>query len=142
MLGNFTGAVRPGVVMILQSDAMEILTDQPGIQFYSETFSTTDLAGNSAARSDTGGAVAPSKRSIFPMRPTIRSSVDLLRPGETYTQTCIYRFCVCPENNGLHMQLKRGALRSSFIKQTAGFKPQNEKYRESLICRNLRFLSR
>lgn len=98
VLGNFTGAVR--LVASLYDPAsgrkMEILTDQPGIQFYSGNFFNDGSCGKFGRKIGYRGAVALETQHFpdAPNHPQFPST--LLRPGETYTQTCIYRFCVCP----------------------------------------------
>ena len=98
VLGNFTGAVR--LVASLYDPAsgrkMEILTDQPGMQFYSGNFFNDGSCGKFGRKIGYRCAVALETQHFpdAPNRPQFPST--LLRPGETYTQTCIYRFCVCP----------------------------------------------
>ena len=98
VLGNFTGAVR--LVASLYDPAsgrrMEILTDQPGMQFYSGNFFNDGSCGKFGRKIGYRGAVALETQHFpdAPNHPQFPST--LLRPGETYTQTCIYRFCVCP----------------------------------------------
>ena len=98
VLGNFTGAVR--LVASLYDPAsgrrMEILTDQPGMQFYSGNFFNDGSCGKFGRKIGYRGAVALETQH-FPDAPNhLQFPSTLLRPGETYTQTCIYRFCVCP----------------------------------------------
>lgn len=98
VLGNFTGAVR--LVASLYDPAsgrkMEILTDQPGIQFYSGNFFNDGSCGKFGRKIGYRGAAALETQHFpdAPNHPQFPST--LLRPGETYTQTCIYRFCMCP----------------------------------------------
>ena len=73
---------------------MEVFTTEPGIQFYSGNFLDGAIAGKN-------GAIYP-KRSGFcleaqhfpdsPNEPSFPSTI--LRPGQTYSQTTIYRFSV------------------------------------------------
>ena len=98
VLGGFTGEVR--LVASLYDPAsgrfMEILTDQPGMQFYSGNFFNELSRGKFGRKIGYRGAVALETQHFpdAPNHPQFPST--LLRPGETYTQTCIYRFCVCP----------------------------------------------
>ena len=94
VLGNFTGAVR--LVASLYDPAsgrlMEILTDQPGIQFYSGNFFNDTSCGKFGRKIGYRGAVALETQHFpdAPNQPHFPSTQ--LRPGETYVQTCIYRF--------------------------------------------------
>lgn len=72
--------------------AMEILTDQPGIQFYGGNFLDGTVTGK-------GGVVYPHRSGLCletenfpdaPNQPTFPSAV--LRPGETYRHRMIHRF--------------------------------------------------
>ena len=76
---------------------MEILTDQPGLQFYSGNFFNDSSRGKFDRMIGYRGAVALETQNFpdAPNQPAFPSCV--LRPGETYTQTCIYRFSVCPQ---------------------------------------------
>ena len=98
VLGNFTGAVRLVASLYdpMSGRKMEILTDQPGIQFYSGNFFNNESCGKFGRKIGYRGAVALETQHFpdSPNRPQFPST--LLRPGETYTQTCVYRFCVCP----------------------------------------------
>ncbi len=73
---------------------MEGYTDQPGVQVYTGNFLTGDFAGKH-------GVVYPRRASVCletqlfpdsPNKPEWKSPV--LRPGETYSHRCIYRFSV------------------------------------------------
>ncbi len=73
---------------------LEGYTDQPGIQVYSGNFLTGEVAGK-------GGIKYPMRASVCletqkfpdsPNKPEWPSTT--LRPGETYTHRCIYRFSV------------------------------------------------
>ena len=64
---------------------IEVLSDQPGLQFYSGNFFTGDLYRTSLAL----------ETQKYPDAVNHPNFTDIiLRPGETYTQTCIYRFGV------------------------------------------------
>ena len=73
---------------------LEVLTDQPGIQFYSGNFfDGTDSGKNgkplgfrSSLALETQHYPDTPNQSAFPS--------TLLNPGETYTHTCVYRFSV------------------------------------------------
>ena len=94
VLGGFTGEVR--LVASLYDPAsgrfMEILTDQPGMQFYSGNFFNELSRGKFGREIEYRGAVALETQNFpdAPNRPQFPSA--RLLPGETYSQTCIYRF--------------------------------------------------
>lgn len=94
VLGGFTGEVR--LVASLYDPAsgrfMEILTDQPGMQFYSGNFFNELSRGKFGRKIGYRGAVALETQNFpdAPNRPQFPSAQ--LLPGETYSQTCIYRF--------------------------------------------------
>lgn len=94
VLGGFTGEVR--LVASLYDPAsgrfMEILTDQPGMQFYSGNFFNELSHGKFGRKIGYRGAVALETQNFpdAPNRPQFPSA--RLLPGETYSQTCIYRF--------------------------------------------------
>ena len=94
VLGGFTGEVR--LVAALYDPAsgrfMEILTDQPGMQFYSGNFFNELSRGKFGRKIGYRGAVALETQNFpdAPNRPQFPSA--RLLPGETYSQTCIYRF--------------------------------------------------
>ena len=94
VLGGFTGEVR--LVASLYDPAsgrfMEILTDQPGMQFYSGNFFNELSRGKFGRKIGYRGAVALETQNFpdAPNRPQFPSA--RLLPGETYSQTCIYRF--------------------------------------------------
>lgn len=73
---------------------MEIYSDQPGIQFYSGNFLDGAVTGKYGKTHNFREAVALETQKYpdtpnQPSYPTTR-----LNPGETYTQTCIYKFSV------------------------------------------------
>ncbi|MGM9762856.1 MAG: aldose epimerase family protein [Candidatus Cryptobacteroides sp.] len=94
VLNDFDGSVR--LVASLYDPAsgrrMEVLTDQPGLQFYSGNFFNETSVGKFGRKIGWRGAVALETQHFpdSPNHPAFPSTV--LRPGETYTQTCIYRF--------------------------------------------------
>ena len=75
---------------------MEMFTTEPGVQFYSGNF----LDGYDKARtaSSTASITASASRpSTFPTRSTTPISLAVLEPGQTYTQTTIYKFSASRE---------------------------------------------
>ena len=74
---------------------MEVLTDQPGIQFYSGNFFDNGSCNGKYGRPlkyRESLALETQKFPDAPNHPHFPSTV--LRPGETYTQVCVYRFGV------------------------------------------------
>ena len=73
---------------------LEIDTDQPGVQFYTGNFLDGTLTGkNGKTYPHQGGfCLEPQHFPDSPNRPDFPSAV--LRPGETYRHTIIYRFGV------------------------------------------------
>lgn len=73
--------------------ALELLTSEPGVQFYSGNF-LTEVAGKGGRvyRKRFGFCLEPQHFPDSPNRPQFPSVV--LRPGETYSQTMVYRFAV------------------------------------------------
>jgi aldose 1-epimerase len=70
---------------------MECLTTQPGLQFYSGNFLNGSVKGNGGAYPKLGAFCLETQHfPDSPNRPNFPSTV--LRPGETYKQTTIYRF--------------------------------------------------
>ena len=71
---------------------MEVLTDQPGIQFYSGNFldGSNVGKGNKVYRHRYGFCLETQKHPDSPNQPTFPSAV--LRPGQTYKHSCTYRF--------------------------------------------------
>lgn len=96
VLNNCTGQVRPVASLYDPASGrlMEILTDQPGMQFYSGNFFTDASCGKFGRKIGYRGAVALETQHFpdSPNHPEFPTTV--LRPGETYTQTCIYKFSV------------------------------------------------
>ena len=76
---------------------LEVLTDQPGIQFYSGNFFNGTGIGVSGSPFEYRSSLALETQHFpdSPNRPEFPSV--LLSPGETYTHTCIYRFSVKTE---------------------------------------------
>ena len=73
---------------------MEILTDQPAIQFYGGNFLDGTVAGKGGVRYPHRSALCLETENFpdAPNHPDFPSAV--LRPGETYTHTMIHRFLV------------------------------------------------
>ena len=73
---------------------MEILTTEPGIQFYSGNFLDGSLTGKGGAVYDyrTGLALETQHFPDSPNQPDFPSTI--LRPGETYRSQTVYRFSV------------------------------------------------
>nr|WP_316615760.1 aldose epimerase family protein [uncultured Alistipes sp.] len=73
---------------------MKVETDQPGLQFYSGNFMDGTEIGKRGDRHNfrTGIALETQNFPDAPNHENFPSAV--LRPGETYTQTCIYAFSV------------------------------------------------
>jgi len=75
--------------------AMEVHTDQPGLQFYSGNFLDGTLAGanGQAVRQGDGLCLETQHFPDSPNRSDFPSTV--LRPGERYASTTVYRFGLC-----------------------------------------------
>jgi len=71
---------------------MEIFSDQPGLQFYSGNFLDGEVTGKYGKAHKYREAIALETQK-FPDTPNQpRFPSTRLNPGETYTQTCIYKF--------------------------------------------------
>ena len=71
---------------------MEVLTDQPGLQFYSGNFFNGKSIGKYGRPQSYRESVALETQH-FPDSPNHENfPTTRLNPGETYTHTCIYRF--------------------------------------------------
>lgn len=72
--------------------ALELVSNQPGLQLYSGNFLDGSVVGKSGQRYRQGDAIAlePQRCPDTPNRPEFGSA--LLCPGETYRNTLIYRF--------------------------------------------------
>ena len=71
--------------------SMEVLTTQPGIQLYTGNFLDGKVQGNGGAYLKNGAFCLETQHfPDSPNRPNFPSTV--LRPGETYRQTTVYRF--------------------------------------------------
>jgi aldose 1-epimerase len=73
---------------------MEVLTDQPGLQFYSGNFLDGSITGKKGIKYNYRTALCLEAQDFpdSPNKPNFPSAV--LRPGETYKQTTIYKFSV------------------------------------------------
>ncbi|HDP67380.1 MAG TPA: galactose mutarotase [Candidatus Marinimicrobia bacterium] len=96
VLNNHTGAVRK-VAELYDPDSgrlMEVLTDQPGLQFYSGNFLDGSLVGKKGQKYGFRTALCLEAQHFpdSPNKPNFPSVI--LRPGEEYGQTTIYRFSV------------------------------------------------
>lgn len=97
VLNDTTGEVRLVATLYDPQSGrlMEILTDQPGLQFYSGNFFNDESCGKFGRKIGYRGAVALETQ-CFPDSPNHSDFPSTrLDPGETYTQTCIYRFGTC-----------------------------------------------
>lgn len=73
---------------------MEVFTDQPGMQFYSGNFFDGKTMGKYGKPLCTHESFALETQ-MFPDSPNQENFPSVvLRPGEEYHHTCIYRFCV------------------------------------------------
>ncbi len=96
VLNNYNGSVRKAASAFDNASGrfMEVLTDQPGIQFYSGNFLNGTVKGK--------GGIAYHRRcglcfeaQHFPNSPNEKSFPSTaLKPGEVYKQTTIYKFSV------------------------------------------------
>ncbi|MHB8336262.1 MAG: aldose epimerase family protein [Ignavibacteriaceae bacterium] len=100
VLNNFNGEVKEAANLYdpLSGRFVEVLTDQPGIQFYSGNYLDGTLTGK--------GGIKYKKRSAlclecqhFPNSPNENNFPPvILRPGELYKQTTIYKFSTLAES--------------------------------------------
>lgn len=96
VLNGKSGQVRLGarVYEPTSGRVMEVLTSEPGVQFYTGNFLDGTVAGK-------GGAVYRRRHGLclecqhFPDSPNKpQFPTTVLKPGQTYTQTTVYRFSV------------------------------------------------
>ena len=94
VLSNWDGSLRPAARLYESTSGrvVEILTTQPGIQFYSGKFLDGSLIGKKGVAYEkyTGLCLEPQHFPDAPNHPNFPSTV--LRPGEEYDQTTIIRF--------------------------------------------------
>ncbi len=96
VLNNYNGSVREAATLYDSTSGifMKVLTDQPGIQFYSGNFLDGKDRGKDGIyyKFRTGLCL---ECQHFPDSPNKKNFPSVvLRPGETYTQTTIYEFSV------------------------------------------------
>lgn len=73
---------------------LDVYTDQPGIQVYSGNFLTGEVAGKHGTLYPKRAAVCLETQ-LYPNSPNMPEWPSaFLRPGETYTHRCIYKFSV------------------------------------------------
>ena len=88
---------EPGVVLAVRvvdprsGRGMEILTDQPGIQFYSGNYLDGTESGNRFTQ-HAAFCLETQHHPDTPNQPAFPSTV--LRPGETYSHTTLHKFFV------------------------------------------------
>ncbi|MDR1886862.1 MAG: galactose mutarotase [Prevotellaceae bacterium] len=96
VLDNKTGEVALAAVVHepVSGRVLEVYTDQPALQFYSGNFFDGKVNGKSGKpiKYRESLALETQKFPDSPNHPNFPSTV--LRPGETYTHTCIYKFLV------------------------------------------------
>lgn len=96
VINGYPGQVRQAAVLSdpLSGRVMEVLTDQPGLQFYSGNFLDGTLVGKGGVRYRYRTALCLEAQAFpdSPNKPHFPSVT--LRPGEKYHQTTIYRFTV------------------------------------------------
>jgi aldose 1-epimerase len=96
VLNNYDGSLRPALRLYESSTGrvMEVLTTQPGMQFYSGNFLDGTLIGRNGVTSVkyAGLCLEPQHFPDAPNHSNFPSTV--LRPGEEYKQTTVYRFLV------------------------------------------------
>lgn len=93
---NKKGAIEPAVRVVdpLSGREMEIFTDQPGMQFYSGNFMDGKVKCSNGKRMKYRESFAfePQKYPDSPNHKNFPSTV--LKPGEVYRQTSLYKFSV------------------------------------------------
>ena len=95
VLNNYTNAVRIAASLYEPKSGrlMEVLTDQPGLQFYSGNFLNGIIGKNGVVyQSRTALCLETQHFPDSPNRPEFPSVI--LNPGEVYRQTTIYKFSV------------------------------------------------
>ncbi|MBN1299957.1 MAG: galactose mutarotase [Melioribacteraceae bacterium] len=94
VLNDYTGDVRSAATLYDSSSGrfMEVLTDQPGLQFYSGNFLDGSMIGKSGKKYNwrTALCLEAQKYPDSPNKPEFPSAV--LKPGEVYKQSTIYKF--------------------------------------------------
>jgi aldose 1-epimerase len=96
ILDNKTGEVALSATLYepVSGRVLEVYTDQPAIQFYSGNFFNGEVNGKfgKPIRYREALALETQKFPDSPNHPNFPSTI--LRPGETYTHTCIYKFLI------------------------------------------------
>jgi len=94
VLNDYNGQVRLSATLYEKETGrlMEVLTDQPGLQFYSGNFLDGSMTGKGGVKYNHRTALCLEAQAFpdSPNKPNFPSVV--LRPGEEYKQTTIYRF--------------------------------------------------
>ena len=94
VLNNYNGSVREVATVYEPTSGryMIVSTDQPGLQFYSGNFLDGTAKGKNGIfyQHRTGLCLEAQKFPDSPNKPNFASPV--LRPGEVYKQTTIYKF--------------------------------------------------
>jgi aldose 1-epimerase len=94
VLRNYNGTVRKAVELYEPQSGrlMTVLTDQPGMQFYSGNFLNGTIKGKGGVvyQKRTGLCLEAQGFPDSPNKPEFPSVV--LRPGDIYKQTTIYQF--------------------------------------------------
>ncbi|MEI7812209.1 MAG: aldose epimerase family protein [Ignavibacteria bacterium] len=94
VINNYNGKVRKAATVYDAKSGrfMEVLTDQPGMQFYTGNFLDGKGKNNITYRSRTALCLEAQHFPDSPNKPQFPSVT--LKPGETYRQTTIYKFSV------------------------------------------------
>ncbi len=73
---------------------MEVISDQPGVQFYTGNYldGSNRGKGGKVYRHRSGFCLETQVFPDSPNRPDFANSNSLLRPGDTYTHRCVYKF--------------------------------------------------
>ncbi|HPC37171.1 MAG TPA: aldose epimerase family protein [Candidatus Marinimicrobia bacterium] len=94
VLNDYSGQVRLAATLYEAGSGrlMEVLTDQPGLQFYSGNFLDGSMTGKGGVKYNFRTALCLEAQAFpdSPNKPNFPSVV--LRPGEEYKQITIYRF--------------------------------------------------
>ena len=96
VLNNYNGSVREAATVYDSTSGifMEVLTDQPGVQFYTGNFLNGMDGGKDGIYYKFRTALCLECQH-FPDSPNEKTFPSVvLRPGETYTQTTVYEFSV------------------------------------------------
>lgn len=96
VLNNFNGDVREAATLYepISGRVMEVLTDQPGIQFYSGNFLDATFEGKNEVKYQQRAGLCLECQH-FPNSPNEKNFPPvILRPGQVYKQTTIYKFSV------------------------------------------------